>query len=182
MLVSAVRSTVRCVPEVKLDRDGKLSDITLKTKSFFSKKVDLRGEKRVIINLADVRLDDGRIFSNIRRKGEMQKIPILLEWLGFDNESQEKIYEQFGDGNFEVGVDRFVNHFVKKGLVTVERIGYSGKDANDPKFYLIINKLRDEGANSAFYKGFSRKGTPRAIHKKIEESVKPFQLLHLFSA
>lgn len=170
MCVSAVRSTVRCVPEVRPSRDGQPSDITFKTKSFFSKEVDLRGEKRVIINLADVRWDHGNVFSNIRRKifrpkNEMQKIPVLLEQLGFDFEAQKKICSLFGEGDVDAGVDRFISEFVQKGLITIERVGYSGKNADDPKFYLIVNEPKGEGGNNTFYEGFSRKGTLRGITK-----------------
>ena len=188
MSVSAVRPTVHCAPKVKLARDGKPSDITFKTKRFFSKEVDLSGEKRVIINLADVRLDDGRgAFSKIRRKvsrpkNEMEKIPVLLERLGFDPHSQEKIYTVFGKGDLDEGINVFVNRFVKKGLVTVERIGYSGKNANDPKFYLIVNELQDQGENSTFYKGFSRKGTPRAITKIKRKLIKQGAVVRITDA
>ena len=170
MPVSAVRSTVRCVPVIKAARDGEEpSDITFKTKKFFSKKVDLSGEKRVIINLTDVRWDHGSASLNIRRKifrskNEMQKIPVLLERLGFDLESQEKIYALFGKGDVDIGVDTFIS-YIKKSLITVERVGYSGKNADDPKFYLMVNEPEGKGGNNIFYKGFSRKGTPRGITK-----------------
>jgi len=104
----------------------------------------------------------------------------FLEALGFNKEALSKIYSCLGNGNQSLGAQVFLQRLQTRkiiplfsdkkteleGLITVERIGFSKEGS--PKFYLVFNAALAAGASSAFYQGFSPRGTERAITKRMD--------------
>lgn len=58
-----------------------------------------------------------------------------------------------------------LEHYKQKGLITVERIGFSKSE--EAKFYLMINHPIAKGRSNQFHYGISRKGTLRTVKRSF---------------
>lgn len=97
-----------------------------------------------------------------------------LKVFGFSEEALQKIYAHFQRGR------EGILEGLENGTIQLHRIGFSKpeKGIPEPKFYLVIQDQEDEGAVNKFFRGYSRKGTSRAIttYNPIEKvSIEPVE-------
>ncbi len=98
-----------------------------------------------------------------------QRINEVLKSLNFSEDALNKIYSSLGEGDKRKGRKQFLN-YVRKGQITLERIGYSKNEekGKPAKFYIVIGDQKKAGGCNTFSIGFSRKGTARGILKPLQ--------------